>query len=109
MEPKNMKKNRSQKPKPKPISELVHVDIPFQMPQDFLRQLFEFSPGGYVLLTIGSDGRPQAHANFDNLIAARGFQVCGQEYFEMMAAQLKSQCNWNPPTSEDQAPDTSFE
>jgi hypothetical protein len=90
----NMRKNqKNRKPTPKPIADLVHVDLPFQIPIDFLRQLGEFSNGGFLLMTIASNGNPQVHAQFDNAILALGFQKFGADYFQKLGKQFEGQLN----------------
>lgn len=44
----------------------------FELPDSFLRQLEEFSSGGFILIKMGSDGNPEVYMNFDNAITAIG-------------------------------------
>lgn len=45
---------------------------PFKLPQAFLKQLNEFSKGGYILIRAGEDGSPEVHVQFDDALTAIG-------------------------------------
>lgn len=46
----------------------------FIIPESFLKQLDEFSNGGYFLVTISDAGDPVIHCNFDTSIQALAIQ-----------------------------------
>lgn len=45
---------------------------PFQLPESILKQLNEFSQGGYILFRVNDDGNPEVYVQFDNMINAVG-------------------------------------
>lgn len=46
----------------------------FTIPESFLKQLNEFSNGGFFLVTISDEGDPVIHCNFDTSIQALAIQ-----------------------------------
>lgn len=46
----------------------------FVIPESFLKQLNEFSNGGFFLVTISDAGDPVIHCNFDTSIQALAIQ-----------------------------------
>jgi len=48
------------------------VDKPFELPAAFLKQLNEFSRGGYILIRANTNGAPEVYVQFDDMLTAIG-------------------------------------
>ncbi len=61
----------------------------FEIPEQFLNSLDEFSSGGYVLIVANEVGDPQVYASFDGDLKAMGLAKFGKDYFNRLNQQFR--------------------
>lgn len=72
----------------------------FEIPQSMLRQLNEFSDGGFVLFTFDDNGNPNVHSKFDTNKDAMALQMFISNYAEAIE-EISVRSTLNSMSSED--------
>tara|TARA_R100000152_G_C6776423_1_gene205534 strand:- start:2182 stop:2475 length:294 start_codon:yes stop_codon:yes gene_type:complete len=72
----------------------------FEIPQSMLRQLNEFSDGGFVLFTFDDNGNPNVHSKFDTNKDAMALQMFISNYAEAIE-EISVRSTLNSISSED--------
>ena len=72
----------------------------FEIPQSMLRQLNEFSDGGFVLFTFDDNGNPNVHSKFDTNKDAMALQMFISNYADAIE-EISVRSTLNSMSSED--------
>lgn len=60
----------------------------FELPEQFLNSLEEFSKNGYVLIIGNEFGEPEVYSHFDGPIQGMGITKFGKDYFTKVDRQF---------------------
>ena len=52
----------------------------FKIPEDFLKQIAEFTDGGFLLFTINEEQRVVAHWMFENEVSQLALIKCAEDF-----------------------------